>query len=219
MEKIEIFQGFWAVEDIVSNPDKIYIYGDNDRRFGKGGQAIIRDLPNTFGIRTKKYPSNDIDSFYLDTEFEENCQKIREDILEICQRFSDKTIVLSSGGYGTGLSKLPQTAPKTFQYLNELMKWNFKFDNTKGVKWQRIPSHWEIINSKKILVDLFPISYFDHHLRFSSGEIVGFVCNGLTKVCRVHIDSYSFVTVFRFHFEEICQIDESGNIQSNNFGF
>lgn len=34
-----------------------------------GGQAIIRGLPNTIGIPTKKYPSNLKSSFYTDDEY------------------------------------------------------------------------------------------------------------------------------------------------------
>ena len=218
MEKVEIFHGFWTVEDVLLSPDKIFIFGDNDKRFGKGGQAIIRDLSNTYGIRTKKHPSNDIDSFYLDTEFEQNCQKIREDVLTIRQKFSDKTIVLSSGGYGTGLSRLPQTAPKTFEYLNTLLKWNFKFDNTKGVKWSRIPSHFEITNCKRIEADLIPSDSFDCHMRFIPGEIVGFDSGESTKVCRVLIESYPVGNVFRFHFEVVGEFDQSGTFHSNLFG-
>ena len=43
--KVEIFPGFWTLEDVRNSKGKIFIYGDNDARFGKGGQSIIRDEP------------------------------------------------------------------------------------------------------------------------------------------------------------------------------
>ena len=63
-----IFKGFWTLEDVASKPDYLLIYGDNDVKRGHGGQAIIRDLPNTAGIPTKKYPNNNPASFYTDTD-------------------------------------------------------------------------------------------------------------------------------------------------------
>ena len=66
--EILIFKGFWTLENVTSKPDYLFIYGDNDVKNGKGGQAIIRDLPNTAGIPTKKYPNNNPASFYTDAD-------------------------------------------------------------------------------------------------------------------------------------------------------
>jgi hypothetical protein len=33
------------------NPDVVFVFGDNTKRIGKGGQAIIRDYPNALGSR------------------------------------------------------------------------------------------------------------------------------------------------------------------------
>ena len=67
---IQVFKGFWSIEDVATNPNKIYIYGDNDERKGLGGQAIIRNEPNTIGIRTKKKPSTEKGAYYTDKEFD-----------------------------------------------------------------------------------------------------------------------------------------------------
>ena len=40
---IQVFKGFWSVDDVIKSPNKIFIYGDNDLRTGLGGQAIIRN--------------------------------------------------------------------------------------------------------------------------------------------------------------------------------
>ena len=128
---IEIFEGNWNEKDVIDNPDKIFIFGDNNLRYGKGGQAIIRDLVNTYGIRTKRAPNNDESSFYTDDDYDDNILRIRQDIRAI-KRLEDngKTIVFSSGGYGTGLAKLNIKAPNTFRYLNELLMENFNYSNT-----------------------------------------------------------------------------------------
>jgi len=33
---IQVFKGFWGIEDVAKNPQKIYVYGDNDQRSGLG---------------------------------------------------------------------------------------------------------------------------------------------------------------------------------------
>ena len=145
MKNVEIHQGNWTADFIRQNSDKIFIYGDNDLRTGKGGQAVIRGLDNTIGIRTKKGPSNKPIAFYSDKEFVENCKKITEDLLLINSKLcAGKTIVLSNGGYGTGLADLKSKAPMTYQFLSDSLKSLFEFDNESGILCQRIPSIDEI---------------------------------------------------------------------------
>lgn len=51
------------------NPDCIFVFGDNLLRKGKGGAAILRDEPNTYGFITKKAPNNKKESFYTIEEY------------------------------------------------------------------------------------------------------------------------------------------------------
>lgn len=127
---IEIFKGNWSKSDVNSNKDKIFVFGDNNLRYGEGGQAVIRSLNNTEGIRTKKEPNNNSSSFYNDKEYEDNILRIKEDVKRI-KRLEDsgKTIVFSSGGYGTGLARLNEKAPKTLEYLNEILFEYFEYKN------------------------------------------------------------------------------------------
>ena len=37
--------------------NSIFVFGDNLQGWGKGGQAIIRDEPNAYGIPTKREPN------------------------------------------------------------------------------------------------------------------------------------------------------------------
>ena len=71
-KNIEIFKGYWTVDDVRNNRNKLFLYGDNNIKKGRGGQAIIRDEGNTIGIPTKKLPNNDKKSYYTDNEFDDN---------------------------------------------------------------------------------------------------------------------------------------------------
>jgi hypothetical protein len=151
MKRIEIFDGFWNLNDIKKSPDKIFVFGDNNARVGKGGQAIIRDLPNSIGIRTKKGPSSKSVAYYTDLEYEINCLNILEDILKIKSlHLNGKTIVFSKGGYGTGLASLKEKAPKTYHFLVDSLRNHFEFDNNTGTFYKVIPS-FDQINSANYL--------------------------------------------------------------------
>lgn len=126
---ILIFEGYWTRKTVKDNKNYLFVYGDNDRKFGRGGQAIIRGLGNTVGISTKKYPSSYKSSFYTDEEYDKNCQKIDGGIGNIKTKFYKGEydyLVLPKDGFGTGLSQLPKKAPLTYKYLcsqvDELIK-------------------------------------------------------------------------------------------------
>ena len=167
--KIEIFNGEWTLEDVKKDSNKIFVFGDNNARIGKGGQAIIRDLPNSIGIRTKKGPSTKPVAYYNDNDFESNTKNILEDILEIKRlAMEGKTIVFSSGGYGTGLASLKQKAPYTFEYLCQQLRDHFNFNNETGKMWYKLPGHDEIVSGSYIDFDKSSIlkptnnSFFKH---------------------------------------------------------
>lgn len=130
---IEVFIGKWYPSIILENPKKFFIFGDNDQRFGKGGQACIRDCFNTQGIRTKKAPFlNDKNAYYKDLEYSDNILKIERDIQKIKTIAKNYTIVFSENGYGNGFAKLEEKAPATYSYLCKRLKEEFKFDNKTG---------------------------------------------------------------------------------------
>ena len=150
-KRIEIFDGKWSISDVKKAPGKIFVFGDNETRRGKGGQAVIRDLPNVIGIRTKKKPTTDSDAYWTDDDLELNKRKIMEDINSIrLELMFGKTIVLARGGYGTGLSKLKEKAPLTFEYLCKAIIENLYFDNETGQSFVRIPSHKDMSAAKEI---------------------------------------------------------------------
>jgi hypothetical protein len=122
-DKIHFFVHFWDVKDCKESPDSLFIYGDNDIKRGSGGQAVIRNCINSIGIPTKKYPSYKNEAYYTDTEYTENRRKILhaiERIIIASVRY--KELIFPMNGFGTGLSRLQEKAPKTLQFLNEVIK-------------------------------------------------------------------------------------------------
>ena len=153
--KIEIFEGNWTLNDVNGNPNKLFVFGDNNARVGKGGQAIIRDCVNSIGIRTKKGPSLKSVAFYNDNDFDINRQNILDDVLSLKAKAieTNSIIVFSDGGYGTGLASLKSKAPKTFQYLCQVLRDYFGFDNETGRRWVRVPGHDEIVTGTYVCLD------------------------------------------------------------------
>jgi len=125
MKEVKIFEGHWTRLDVNSNTNYLFVFGDNDIKQGMGGQAIIRNEPNAFGIPTKKLPSMSSNSFYTDNEYDKNIKKINKAIYKIIKEFMKNkytTLVLPKDGLGTGLAQLNVKAPKTFKFLDNKIK-------------------------------------------------------------------------------------------------
>ena len=127
--KVCLYCTFWNTNDCSRESDSLFIFGDNDIKKGCGGQAVIRYCKNAYGIPTKKYPSNNPDSFYTDLEYDMNCKKIMNAIMHII-KISEKynEINFPSDGFGTGLARLQNKAPKTLKFLNQMIKKYFGID-------------------------------------------------------------------------------------------
>lgn len=122
MPQVYTWTGYWTVQDVINNPTYLFVFGDNDCHVGKGGQAIIRDCPNSIGIPTKKSPSNNKSAFYNDTEYSENTIKITDalnNLLAIAPAY--ESVIFPEDGFGTGLADLPNKAPQTFQFLEKMV--------------------------------------------------------------------------------------------------
>lgn len=113
---------------VKANPTTLYVFGDNAKRYGKKGQAVIRDEPNAFGIATK----DAWDTFMSDDNFERNKATIDNDIAAIKAALgsaSYKALAFPTDGVGTGLAQLSIKAPKTAAYLNAQLKAELGIDN------------------------------------------------------------------------------------------
>ena len=108
--KVTLISEFWTRASVEADPNRIYIFGDNEIDKGMAGQACIRGLPNAFGIPTLKAPGK----FWSDDNYHANCAAISAAIKKIPR---NKEWVLSADGLGTGLADLPNKAPRTFEFL------------------------------------------------------------------------------------------------------
>jgi len=114
MRKV-VFKEWVTRDEVQSNREIIYLFGDNTIRQGYAGQAnAMRGEPNAIGIVTKRFPSNRIDSFFYDHDFEEAVAYIDRDFASIP---NNVTVIIPRDGLGTGLAKLDIQAPKIFQYI------------------------------------------------------------------------------------------------------
>lgn len=110
--------------DLRANPNVIYVFGDNVRRVGYGGQAgQMRDEPNAIGVATKWTPSMNEEAFFNDQEFDKIKAIIKSDLVPVVKAaLEGKVIVLPLDGLGTGLSELPGRAPKVFKFLQQELR-------------------------------------------------------------------------------------------------
>lgn len=119
-----IYQKFIFRSDLQENPEVKYLFGDNLVRKGLGGQAKeMRGEPNAIGIATKRTPSNRPGEFFSDDDYDQNVGQIEKD-LEPARDHLRKggILVIPADGLGTGLSELPQRAPRTNEFLVEQIK-------------------------------------------------------------------------------------------------
>lgn len=119
----------YTPELLQKHSDFIFVFGDNEKRYGTAGQAIIRNEPNSFGFITKHGPDALLTSYMKGTELDyyhvDKCfTKLRKLLAE------GTTIVFPSSGLGTGLARLADTAPELLAFIDatvsELISTNYK---------------------------------------------------------------------------------------------
>lgn len=110
------YQAWIVRKNLRDNPDKLYVFGDNFKRVGFGGQAAeMRGERNAFGIATKYSPSVYFGDEHLCLMAREWAQDFGYLIDWLLQ---GKTIVWPSNGIGTGLADLPNRAPQCWVVLS-----------------------------------------------------------------------------------------------------
>ena len=119
--KIEVQEEWYSPEMCLNNKDKIYVFGDNSMRTGKGGQAQIRGCSNVIGVVTKKSPSKS-DNAFFDDSFD-SFDLILNDLKLLYwyhknKLYDNRTMVFPKDGLGTGLSELPTRAPFIYKQLS-----------------------------------------------------------------------------------------------------
>lgn len=104
-------------------PDCIFVFGDNLIKQGKGGQAVIRDEPNAFGVPTKRLPSRAQDAYFSDQNDE--IEAVKAALRELYVLGKTHTLVFPEDGLGTGLAKMKEKSPLAFKTMNEILKNHF----------------------------------------------------------------------------------------------
>jgi hypothetical protein len=104
-----------SIESCRKYPEQIFVFGCNLKAFGKGGQAIIRDEPNAFGVPTKRYPSWDDWAFFSDQPDE--IEAVKESLRLLYKLAQNKVIVFPEDGVGTGRAKMEEKSPIAYEMM------------------------------------------------------------------------------------------------------
>lgn len=112
---------------IKAHPRSLFLFGDNLKETGFGGQAKeMRGERNSYGIVTKNSPLHN-DNAYLNDEYhwilihvlwDLNFSNITKWLKE--SKYSE--VVIPENGLGTGLAKMPEKCPQLFAYLQNKIK-------------------------------------------------------------------------------------------------
>jgi len=132
---IKIHKGFWTRDQVARDTDSVYVFGDNSEDaiscyVPSSTQAVIRSLPNTLGISTKRNRRWEHRSFFSDEDYElfMSYLETKIDILKF-KLYEGKTIVFPQDGLGTGKAMLKEKAPLCWEYLCKRLKEEFDYDN------------------------------------------------------------------------------------------
>lgn len=119
---ILLFSGRLSPEFCRQNPNLIFVFGDNLKRVGKGGQAVIRDEPNALGVATKRSPGMADEDFFEDGNIGDTISLIN-DLGNVSQLIKEgKQVVLPvlsnhDSSLGCGLANLPEKAPALYSLI------------------------------------------------------------------------------------------------------
>lgn len=119
-----IFQQVIHSQDLIRNPNVFYLFGDNVKRTGYGGQAeACRGRKNALGVRTKFAPNMTSEAFFTDNEYEHLIKMIDQDLAPAFEKVSrGGIVVIPLAGLGTGRARLAETAPRVFKHLSDRLK-------------------------------------------------------------------------------------------------
>ena len=119
MVRVIRFSGWYTPALLQLHPDKTFVFGDNMLRVGMGGQAIIRNEPNAYGVVTKRKPTMALSAF-MSERSESDLDAVLADLTGLWSRLRDgETIVIPVTSYGDvslGLerARLKEFAPSIY---------------------------------------------------------------------------------------------------------
>ncbi len=99
----------WVTRDMLrAEPDARFVFGDNCKRVGLGGQAAaMRGEPNAIGVATLYAPGD----FYRPGSIIA-LATVADDLVNVASAIEEgRTVYVPADGLGTGLARLPEFAP------------------------------------------------------------------------------------------------------------
>lgn len=118
-----------------AHPEARFVFGDNAKREGYGGQAReMRGEPNAIGVATKWRPDMEESSFFSDADGEAAIV-IANDFADVITALNEgRDVYVPKDGLGTGLSQLPTRAPRTYAMMREAFE---AFSENKECPWPK----------------------------------------------------------------------------------
>lgn len=100
-------------------PDTLFVFGDNVKGVGMGGQAAqMRGAPNAVGIATKWLPTRDESAYFTDADYDIVRPFIDEQLYRLAKHLnSGGHVVWPEDGIGTGRAQLDRRAPRIFAMI------------------------------------------------------------------------------------------------------
>ena len=105
----------WVTRDMLrSEPDAIFVFGDNMARIGLGGQAReMRGEPNALGVATLYAPGD-----YYRAKDPVALETVTADLCAVSVHLvANRTVYVPRDGLGTGLARLPENAPELHRMI------------------------------------------------------------------------------------------------------
>lgn len=125
MINIEILEKI-TLDCVVNNPDKLFVLGEN-----------------SFELSSLLFYTNTLDFSIYENSSESYRKSIIEKIILIKIKSKKyNSIVLCDKGY------CKNCPPSLMKFINDLIRYNFDFDNSTGKKWFKIPSFNEITTAE-----------------------------------------------------------------------
>ena len=112
-----IFQDRILSDDLHAHPDRLFLFGDNELRRGRGGQAAAcRGHTNAVGVATKRAPDRQDSAYWTDADYDRITAIIDHDLAAAFDHIRlGGTVVCPSAGLGTGRAELPSRAPRSLR--------------------------------------------------------------------------------------------------------
>ncbi|WP_196258599.1 hypothetical protein [Pelagibacterium limicola] len=105
----------WYTRELLrAEPKAFFVFGDNCRRIGHGGQAAAcRDEPNAIGVATLYAPG-----FFYDPNDPVALAHVTNDLARVGRELAGGiTVYAPIDGLGTGLARLPEHAPNLHRLI------------------------------------------------------------------------------------------------------